>query len=58
MRKIIQIAATYASRDDDDETPPPDRLFALCDDGSVWIHHWSHGRGRELWERLADIPQD
>jgi hypothetical protein len=57
-RKIIQIAVTYMPRDD--EVEGDDRLFALCDDGSVWIHVWrTPGEGDvQRWEPLVDIPQD
>lgn len=46
MRKIIQIVACG-----EDAT-----LFALCDDGSVW--HQELKRGRVLWVKEDDIPQD
>lgn len=59
-RKIVQLAAAYAEREDED-TPPADRLFALCDDGSVWIWVSSYYDGAvrqpDTWDRLADIPQ-
>jgi hypothetical protein len=54
-RKIVQLAATHWPEEDVDEG---DALFALCDDGSVWLHHWRFKDHPEGWERLADIPQD
>jgi hypothetical protein len=57
-RKIVQLAATYAPRDRDGGVVPQERLFALCNDGSVWEYrHWS-GRVDPDWMRLADVPQD
>ena len=57
-RQIIQIAAAYAPGDPENA----DRLFALCDDGSVWFHMKPiPGRSstrEERWVRLLDIPQD
>jgi hypothetical protein len=52
MRKIIQIAAAY---DDGD-----DRVFALCDDGTVWAHIEKNAlvNRAEGWERLMAIPQE
>lgn len=65
-RKIVQIAVTYSRRNKEWATEPDDRLFALCDDGSVWIYVWESEPGPseytpvrpEGWVRLIDIPQD
>ncbi len=72
-RKIIQIAVAHAPRDEMPEhlaqesrysvvLAPHDLLFALCDDGTVWLHHWpgdaDNEPGVEYWEQLAGIPQD
>lgn len=55
MRKIIQIAAVHAPFDEEGAVPAADRLYALCDDGSVWYTQWSQ-QLRPHWVRLADIP--
>lgn len=34
-----------------------DRLFALCDDGSVWLPWWAVAGQPETWTSLASIPQ-
>jgi hypothetical protein len=39
MRKIIQLTAAWAPDDEEHDAPAQDRLFALCDDGSV--HGWA-----------------
>lgn len=65
-RKIIQIAASYEGRDHHAGLIPGDRLFALCDDGTVWLHRWQikdthtspYGDAPERWERLVKIPQE
>ena len=31
-------------------------LYALCNDGTVWVMVWAESRSR--WERLRDIPQN
>lgn len=48
MRKIVQIA-TLATRDGLGH-----KLFALCDDGTVW----SGTEGSNAWKKMANIPQD
>jgi hypothetical protein len=47
MRKIIQIASAG------------DRLFSLCDDGSVWQYLWSREncRGFGWWVQLECVPE-
>jgi hypothetical protein len=42
-RKVVQIAASTGLD-----------LFALCDDGTVWVGHAS----RSTWDRLPAIPQE
>ena len=51
MRKIIQIATAYAP-----DAEFGDRVFALCDDGTVWVYRWSR-EWPDRWERLARVPQ-
>ena len=54
QRRIIQISVSAAPRDR--RTVAMERVFALCDDGSVWRMSttlWAD----EPWTRLADIPQ-
>jgi hypothetical protein len=48
-RKIIQIEASHTKDDKNG------RLYALCDDGTVWLYMWDDGP--EEWCRLAPIPQ-
>jgi len=50
-RKIVNIAIHSAPRDDIDR-----RLFALCDDGTVW--HCNPDEMKTPWYRVRDIPQD
>lgn len=53
-RKVIQIAATEAMGNVHSR-----RLFALCDDGSVWMYAATSGeKTPKDWARLLDIPQD
>jgi len=49
MRKIIQIVATPETKQE------IGALFALCDDGSVWIRVFIN---QAKWKRIEDIPQD
>ena len=51
MRQIIQIAASQALFYGENTK----RLYALCDDGTVWVT----GRVKGIvWEKLPEIPQD
>jgi hypothetical protein len=55
-RKIVQIAVTHAPPEGDRFA---ERLFALCNDGSVWRYSWGdRGTGPACWIRLGNIPQD
>lgn len=52
MRKPIQIAVTT--------TPAwggSDVIYALCDDGSLWLMTFEGPPEDCAWERLRDIPQ-
>ena len=46
-RKIIQISAT---------TDRFTRLYALCDDGTLWSQTFGTGH-EEDWKFISDIPQ-
>ena len=46
MRKVIQITTASDSGCND--------LFALCDDGTIWVYT---GSGKGGWLALAAIPQ-
>ncbi len=52
MRKVIQLS----------QTPTPTggyRLFALCDDGTIFcLVPSSGGHPGYGWERMPDVPQD
>ena len=47
-RKPIQIAAISATEESDE------KLFALCDDGSMWVMIRT---GVFEWHQIEDIPQ-
>lgn len=54
--KIIQIAATETT----DEEGGYETLYALADDGSVWvmIDPWkAKRRAKPIWERLPDLGE-
>jgi alpha-tubulin suppressor-like RCC1 family protein len=34
-----------------------DQLFALCNDGTVWIWEWASGEDDADWTMLKQIPQ-
>jgi hypothetical protein len=56
-RKIVQLAVTHQPYNQigiEDQ----DRLYALCNDGSVWRLMWATRGHPETWDRLPDIPQD
>ena len=50
-RKIVQIAV-YPPR-----KGQPECLYALCNDGSVWLNPWSDD-GHDEWYSVQAIPQD
>jgi len=54
-RKIIQIAATTAPETEDDY--PDHRIFALCNDGNVYMTFCNTRCYFEEWEKLPSIPQ-
>ena len=55
-RKVIQITAT--STGDTENCFREDRVFALCDDGLVYMSLSSNGTRHSDWELLPEIPQD
>ena len=54
-RKIIQISSWGISYSHTNVIH--DELYALCNDGTVWVKAHDSGRDCE-WDRLSDIPQD
>lgn len=57
MRKIIQITATTMVTEG---FTPSDSVYALCDDGSVWVYavtKFDFDESR-TWYRMPPIPQD
>ena len=59
MRKVVQIAVSS----ENEEIPWKAwvaRLFALCDDGTIWRRQQvkSSVRGEGPWNCVGDIPQD
>jgi hypothetical protein len=54
--QIVQIAIVSAPRDSRRDGVAMERLFALCNDGSVWLKILIIGR-EQAWGRLPDIPQ-
>jgi hypothetical protein len=49
-RKIVSIAATP------DNEEQPERLFALCDDGTVWVIATT--AKNLVWRQLPDVPEN
>ena len=54
--QIIQISVSAAPRDRRLDSVAMERVFALCDDGSVWLKSIML-YCEQPWTRLADIPQ-
>ena len=50
MRKIVQISAVPETENNNE------RLYALCDDGSVWVTYTPSGVS--VWIRVGDVPQE
>jgi hypothetical protein len=58
-RKIVQVTA--AGVEEKQSTQCECFLFALCDDGTLWMtdNRIVFGRpGEPYWTRLQDVPQD
>lgn len=55
MRKVIQLvhsmAYPTAVPGSNDFNVDTERLYALCDDGSMWTYYARNG-----WKRIRDIP--
>jgi len=52
-RKIVQIACSdCVSEGDIYET-----LYALCDDGTLWLHQNNMAQGESYWQRVRSVPQ-
>ena len=52
-RRIIQIACSECvTRGDIIET-----LYALCDDGTVWVHQLPQAPGFPYWEEITPVPE-
>jgi hypothetical protein len=49
VRKVIQIAATLSADATDSE------LYALCDDGTLWLRAWNDGSGSN-WRLVNPVP--
>ena len=54
MRRIIQIAAQPAVANALGEATHTAALYALCDDGTLWVLY----DPSEVWETVERIPQD
>ena len=54
-RRIVQIAGSSGT---DSYGDIESRVFALCDDGTVWQSWYSYDMHATLWSRMPDIPQD
>lgn len=48
-RKVIQIAATDAAGN------KSSIVYALCDDGTMWVGYWA--RGGFEWEQIPNVSQ-
>ena len=56
LRKPIQIA--IGQREDEDGDPiQGSRLFALCDDGSIWYNDMRPLNDEWVWWTLPTLPQ-
>lgn len=55
MRKIIQISCSETQSDYEDENAfcHNSSLYALCDDGTLWVFDNQGG-----WELMPNVPQD
>ena len=49
-RKAIQIAATLSADATDSE------LYALCDDGTIWLRTWGDGGPGSKWRLVRAVP--
>jgi hypothetical protein len=57
MRKVIQIAVD--SLPDNRGCDCYQELFALCDDGSIWLCEPNKGNNFKLeWQQLPPVPQE
>jgi hypothetical protein len=56
-RKVIQIA--IGSRHDEENEHPVtgDRIYALCDDSTIWFNDMSMGKNEWAWETMFTVPQ-
>ena len=55
-RKIIQITATATN--DTEDCYREDRVYALCDDGNIYISFSNAGIKFNDWKLLSSVPQD
>jgi hypothetical protein len=53
-RKVIQIAYAQSYVEDQGIFGS---FFALCNDGTMWLHIYPPREGRPLWERVRAVPQ-
>lgn len=53
-RKIIQLSATVSKSFFGEEL----FVYALCDDGSVWVRRPWGNKEDWYWNRIENIPQD
>jgi hypothetical protein len=51
MRRPTQI--TVSARDENS-----DAIYALCDDGSIWMLYSQCHHNKPRWTRLPDIPDE
>lgn len=52
-RKIIQITAAGAGGDEN----PDIELYALCNDGTVWVQLYDFKVKETYWKQIYPIPQ-
>lgn len=57
-RKIIQIANSFAPSTIG-ENGQWDNLYALCDDGTVWVKDWPFQTDERAskWKMIENVPQ-
>jgi hypothetical protein len=55
-RKVIQIAIGHR-QDEDNDVVGGDRLYALCDDGTIWYNEMDPTQDEWPWWTLHTVPQ-
>lgn len=51
-RKIVEINTVYEKK------VFTTNVFALCDDGTLWVKSKREGEAQKPWIRIKDVPQE